>query len=113
MPSWRIFQTSRHSRCAIAQIAPLYPSRGISLLNTFWKWQPFFWTAACAAWLRTRLRNRFLFGDRELWLISALASLPGMVPNQEANCAESTPSPGVSASRITASSCFFSAWATI
>jgi hypothetical protein len=46
---------------------------------------PFVFTAACAAWVNIRLRDRLPFGDRELWFRSALMSLPGMVPTQEAS----------------------------
>src|ERR1700751_3191779 len=63
--------------------------------------------------------------ERLLWFCSALSSFPGQVPTQEVNsaaeenvpactptsamicCAESTPKPGTSARRITASCCGF------
>jgi hypothetical protein len=81
----------------------------------------FFLTAAWAAWFSTRRRYLLPLAERLLWFSSALSSLSGtgshprgqlcrrgkragLYPTSEiTGCAESTPKPGTSASRITVS----------
>jgi hypothetical protein len=64
-PSCKIFQTTRQSRWATAQMA----------------------TGACAAWFSTRRRYLLPFAERLLWFCSALSSLPGQVPTHDVNSA--------------------------
>src|SRR5215475_3605927 len=77
-------------------------------------------TAALAAWLRTRRIWRLPLGERLLRFTPALSSSPGHAPTHETRflaegkvaalaptsamicCAESTPRPGTSANRCTA-----------
>src|SRR5256885_8914068 len=84
---------------------------------------PFDLAAALAHWLRMRRMWRLPFGERWLLDTPAVSSSPGHAPTQDESClaegkvaavaptsamiccAESTPRPGTSASRSTASCC--------
>ena len=105
----------------MAQMACLYPRRGSNRLNVTSNMLPLTLTAALSRLIQKPPHRRLPFGDRVLCDSPALSSFPGHTPTHEDSAfsdrnvaalgptsaiicsAESTPKPGTSATRRTAS----------